>query len=225
VIEREKLAADNPEVLEYNIELANAVLNMGAVLSDTDDADEGVKYFDRALELISKILAVDPRHAHTLDMRFLTHLGKARALTAQRSADAIRAYDRVVEFSPREKNRRMMAERAMAVILVGRVSEGLNSIEALLADKPADPMEWYNHGCAFAAACVVESDKKETHGKRAVELLRKAADLGFRDATHWKLDKDLDPLRGRDDFKKLLAELEAKFPPKKEALPPPRADK
>ena len=35
----------------------------------------------------------------------------------------------------------------------------------------------------------------------------------YQDTAHMKKDTDLDPLRGRADFQKLLAELEAKFPP------------
>ena len=37
----------------------------------------------------------------------------------------------------------------------------------------------------------------------------KAVSKGFDDAEHMKQDDDLKALRGRDDFKKLLAELEA----------------
>jgi hypothetical protein len=48
-----------------------------------------------------------------------------------------------------------------------------------------------------------------------MELLHKAVKAGYRNAVHMKKDTDLDLLRGRDDFKKLLAELEAKSPPKK----------
>ena len=35
-----------------------------------------------------------------------------------------------------------------------------------------------------------------------------------------QLEVGLDPLREREDFKKLVAELEKKFPPKKDAPPP-----
>lgn len=40
-----------------------------------------------------------------------------------------------------------------------------------------------------------------------------------------KKDTDPDPLREREDFKKLVAELEKKFPPPKEVTPPPKAVK
>jgi hypothetical protein len=41
-----------------------------------------------------------------------------------------------------------------------------------------------------------------------MELLQKAGKAGNKDAAHMKKDTDLDPLRGREDFKKLLTELE-----------------
>jgi hypothetical protein len=50
----------------------------------------------------------------------------------------------------------------------------------------------------------------EKHATRAVELLREAIAKGYEDASDLKQNQDLDPLRQRDDFKKLLAELEAK---------------
>jgi hypothetical protein len=43
-----------------------------------------------------------------------------------------------------------------------------------------------------------------------MELLHKAMKAGFKDAAHMRKDTDLDPLRGREDFKKLIAELEKK---------------
>jgi tetratricopeptide (TPR) repeat protein len=44
----------------------------------------------------------------------------------------------------------------------------------------------------------------------AIDWLRKAVAAGYTDAAHVRADKDLDVLRDRKDFKKLLAELEVK---------------
>ena len=40
----------------------------------------------------------------------------------------------------------------------------------------------------------------------------KAVVAGYKDAAHMAKDTDLDPLRMRDDFKKLVADLEKKSP-------------
>ena len=56
----------------------------------------------------------------------------------------------------------------------------------------------------------------------AMVCLQKAVQAGWKDAARVKKDTDLDPLREREDFKKLIAELEKKFPPP-EVAPPPKA--
>jgi len=43
-----------------------------------------------------------------------------------------------------------------------------------------------------------------------MKLLRDAVSKGYKDAAHMKKDTDLDPLRQRDDCRKLIAELEGK---------------
>jgi len=39
-------------------------------------------------------------------------------------------------------------------------------------------------------------------------MLREAVGKGFKNTAHMARDTDLDPIRSRDDFKKLVAELE-----------------
>ena len=51
--------------------------------------------------------------------------------------------------------------------------------------------------------------KKQEYADRAMELLQKAVKAGFKYPAHMKQDKDLDALRDREDFKKLVAELGA----------------
>ena len=67
---------------------------------------------------------------------------------------------------------------------------------------------------------IVEKDDKLAAAKRQAEIafyadqamamLRDALAKGYKDAEHMQTDKDLDPLRSRDDFKTVVAELEAK---------------
>jgi hypothetical protein len=48
------------------------------------------------------------------------------------------------------------------------------------------------------------------YGDAAIKILREAVSKGFKDVAHMKKDTDLDPLRQRADFQKLVAELEGK---------------
>ena len=59
--------------------------------------------------------------------------------------------------------------------------------------------QWYASG--------KDAGKKEEYAKRAVELLQQAVKAGYKNAAHVTKDTDLDPLRGREDFKKLMAEM------------------
>jgi hypothetical protein len=56
-------------------------------------------------------------------------------------------------------------------------------------------------------------ERAKTYADRAIATLRQAVHNGFRDVAHMKKDSDLDPLRSRPVFQRLLAELEATAPP------------
>ena len=61
--------------------------------------------------------------------------------------------------------------------------------------------------------------QREKYAQRAVEMLHRAIAKGFvkdfKDYQAMNGDDDLTALRDRDDFKKLLADLEKRFPPVK----------
>jgi serine/threonine-protein kinase len=86
----------------------------------------------------------------------------------------------------------------------------------LLTDNARGPDDLYAAACGYGL-CVPLADKPETREKyaaRSVELLRQAVAKGYKDAAHIKEDADLDALRQRDDFRKLVADLEATAKPK-----------
>jgi hypothetical protein len=79
----------------------------------------------------------------------------------------------------------------------------------------------YNAACCLAR-CVplaehdghlADAQRKElarSYSDQAMAALRRAFQNGCQDAAHLKTDRDLDALRDRDDFRKLLARLGAK---------------
>ena len=58
----------------------------------------------------------------------------------------------------------------------------------------------------------------KAHADQVMALLRKAVD-GFHDIHEYRTEGALDPLREREDFKKLLTELEQKSAAKPEKKP------
>jgi hypothetical protein len=65
----------------------------------------------------------------------------------------------------------------------------------------------YNIACLHSLMIA----KAEDRGKQAdlaMDWLQQAVAAGYKDVASLKKDTDLDPLREREDFKKLIAELE-----------------
>ncbi len=86
--------------------------------------------------------------------------------------------------------------------------------------------QWYDFVCVYAVASGKIADKKTEYADRAMESLQTAVKAGYKNAAHMKTDTDLDPLRGRDDFRKILTDLEAKAAkPPLEIAPKPREKK
>lgn len=61
-----------------------------------------------------------------------------------------------------------------------------------------------------AGLTAAEREAKRRYADQAMEALSKAVHEGWQDVSWMKKDPDLDALRGRPDFRKLLADLEAK---------------
>lgn len=70
--------------------------------------------------------------------------------------------------------------------------------------------EWDDSACVYAVASGKVADKKQEYAERAMDLLQNAVKTGWRNAAHMAKDTDLDVLRDRADFQKLMAALEAK---------------
>lgn len=63
------------------------------------------------------------------------------------------------------------------------------------------------------------SHRKIDGNAREMESLPTAVAAGYKDFAHIKKDTDLDPLRDREDFQKLIAQLEAKAAAEKKVTP------
>ncbi len=77
-----------------------------------------------------------------------------------------------------------------------------------------DAASLYNAACFRAVTAAVlraaaKPAEADAEAGRAMAWLRQAVAAGYKDAAHLREDGDLDALRGRDDFRKLLAGLEA----------------
>jgi serine/threonine protein kinase/tetratricopeptide (TPR) repeat protein len=116
-----------------------------------------------------------------------------------------------------------MANLASSYVALGRHAEALKLYEETLAlskaklgpEHPRTGMVTYGIACVHALM-IPKSGDSPRQADLAMDWLKRSVAAGYRDVDLMKKDTDLNALRDRDDFKKLLAELEAarKPPPK-----------
>jgi len=78
-----------------------------------------------------------------------------------------------------------------------------------------NPVELYDAACELALCVPIARSeaRKQAFAAEAVEALRAAIAIGWNDAQMTARDRDLAPLRDRDDFRRLIAELfDRRFP-------------
>src|SRR5262249_48807167 len=154
------------------------------------------------------------------------HFGRAIALKELgRPEEAAKDWKRVLELTAGQAAINMRLYRPAPLATLGEHVQAAKEMETLLAEGKVQPANLYVFAyaysrCSAAAAkdARLPSAEREKlgdkYGRRAVELLRQARSRGyFRDPARlarMKENKDLDAVREREDFKQVLAELEAK---------------
>jgi serine/threonine protein kinase/cell fate (sporulation/competence/biofilm development) regulator YmcA (YheA/YmcA/DUF963 family) len=173
----------NPDNLEYCSRLAGSLNDKAVTLEHADRPEEAVTLFHQAIEYQRTVLKKAPL-VH--DYRQSLHNSCKNLTIVQRRlgrpADAAASALEVRNLWPKDPNRlySVACHLALCVPLVGKDKTELTPEEQLEQRKYAD---------------------------QAIEVLRQARAAGF---GNWKLmneDKDLESLRKREDFQKLLAEL------------------
>jgi tetratricopeptide (TPR) repeat protein len=209
------LGDEFPGDIEYLVSRAGAHCNLGMVVRERAGADASLEWLNSGINTLRPIAEAHPNYA--LARLFLRNTLEERAISydrLKRPVDAFRDWDEAVRLSPPAEQTAYRTLRARSRVLGGQVDEGLAEIEELAKAGRPGPDHWHAFARVYAAAAGVASgkltEKKAEYADRAMYLLHKAVQSGFKDAAHMKKDTDLDPLRDREDFKKLLAELEAK---------------
>jgi tetratricopeptide (TPR) repeat protein len=206
----EHLGPDDPDTLQSMNNLANSYDNLGR------HAD-ALKLREETLALRKAKLG--PDHPDTLSS--MDNLAISYAAVG-RHADAFEVFRetlamRKAKLGPdHPETLNSMNNLAGSYDALGRHAEALKLIEETLAmrraklgpDHPDTLLSVYNIACCHSLWIPKASD----HVKQAdfaMEWLRKAVAAGFKNVDLIRQDSDLDALRDREDFKKLVAEVEA----------------
>jgi serine/threonine-protein kinase len=206
---------------QYQLACARAQLStlIGADQPEPDAAAlaERQRYAERAVADLKAFLSaggVASAASLKQDPALQPLAGRAdfQALVAEREALEIAVKEKVDH-----------TRRGRAFVLKGDHAHAVTEMEAALTSKYANRIDYYNAACIYSlASAAARKDatmSAEEQGKfgmqyadRAMELLGQAVKMGFRLRANIDLIKtsaDLNTLRGRDDFKKLTADLEA----------------
>jgi tetratricopeptide (TPR) repeat protein len=215
---QEKLAADFPNVPQHRLRVGASQGNLGNLQITKQQPEQALPWFSKSIETLESVLGQVNANTNARFYLRNAYLGRATTLDdLKRHADAARDWDRVVKLSPPTEQPRFRLSRASSRVRAGQVEEALKETEDLA--KTSDPSILYNAACVFALAAGRPAEagaslSRDVCGKRAVALLQQAIALGFKDAGQMKKDDDLQVLRGRDDFQKLLGALEGAKPKK-----------
>jgi serine/threonine protein kinase len=211
----EKLRTDFPLVQAYQVELGNSYFGFGAFVFGAAAADS-LPWFDKAVRTLEPVHQADP--AHDLAKRQLCNGYRARAMALDRmdrSGDAVKDWNRALELARPDVRLTIRAARATSLVRSGEVARAVAEVAKLQEKDGWTAAELYDMACVYSVVGAKTPDRRQDFADRAMELLGRAVAAGWNDAVLTKEDTDLNPLRQRDDFRQLLADLEKRFPPKK----------
>jgi serine/threonine protein kinase/tetratricopeptide (TPR) repeat protein len=223
---KEQLVADFPNVPVHGLSLGGACCNFGILMQETSQPEAALAWFQKAISRLEAVLVEEPQLVQAREFLCNSHSARAQALDdLDRHAEAARDWERALELDDggdREFLRLHLAESRLRWFREEKDVAGcLAAVAEYESLEPTGAAGLYNAAClrAICAAVIPRDPKKPTADAAQVAMeqadlamawLHRAVAAGFNDAEHITQDSDLDALRGREDFKKLLAELQAK---------------
>jgi serine/threonine protein kinase/tetratricopeptide (TPR) repeat protein len=203
---RQKLAAEFPSVKGYQIDLGGILVNFGNLVRyGQGKPADSLDWFAKAIPILAGVVKSDPGDATARQFLRNGYWGRARALDALgRYEESVKDWHQAVVFSSQAQQGTLRLGRALAQVRLGQVAPAVAEVAALAKYGKATPGAVYNFACVYALASAKDKDKKEEYAKRAVELLQRAVKEGFNNVEQFQKDADLDSLRGREDFQRLI---------------------
>ena len=104
---RETLAADFPAVFDYLVGLGGSYCNFGILVCVGGKPADSLVWLNKAIEILRPIHEAEPRAVTAKQFLRNSHLGRAKAYDALgQHAEAVRNWDKTVELTPKEKQRK-----------------------------------------------------------------------------------------------------------------------
>jgi serine/threonine protein kinase len=229
---RKQLSADFPSRPEFRKDLAESHSNRGVVLYTMGRLQEAERDYEQALSIRKQLATEFPNQPDIqndlagtcVNLALLQQQLRNWAAAKRLLLEGRRHHLTVLKANPSHPTYREFYRNHLMVLAT--VHAGLLEQEdAVRTAETRRDLGWNAPADAYGATCflsrcipiVAQHDKlddkqrKEAarfYGDAAMKLLREAVSKGYSDVVHMKKDTDLDPLREREDFQKLVAELE-----------------
>src|SRR5262249_36434875 len=229
-----QLLADLPSRPEFRQDLATSHNNRGNLLRDAGRLPEAEGDYDLALSLRKQLAAEFPNQPNLRNELAGTYGSLAYLQERRRNWAAAKRlllegrphHLAALKANDRDRSYRQFYRSHLGMLTAAHAAL-LEPEEAVRTAETCRDLGWDAPSDAYYAACslsqcvpiVVKHDKLDAaqrkeaaqfYGDAAMKLLRDAVSKGYKDLTHMTKDADLDPLRQREDFQKLVAELEGK---------------
>ncbi len=180
----EKLAKEHPDVLEYAYDVGRCQIELGKTADDSGRYDIAIARFDKAIAILQDVVDKGYGSART------------HVLLAQ-------------------------IDRTLAQAGRGNHAQATAEAETLVRGEELNSGHFYELACVFSqSSAVAERDVKLSsaerarlkarYADRAMQFLQRAVADGWQNPQALKKDHDMQPLRAREDFRRVLADLEAK---------------
>ncbi len=229
------LVREFPDNRFYSRRLGAAYNNLGMVLAETRRPQECEEVLQLALNIRRQLVTAfpaEPDYQNDLGITlglsgvFLRDLGQTEK-ARQHFEEAIRSHRKALEARPQGPTYRQFlseSSRRLVWVLLFQLeehSEAARVAREVIEIFPESAGE-YRRLAGFLAHCipVAEKDRRlpeeerklvaQRYAEEAVEALREALRRGYANLGDLKAAADLNPLRSREDFQKLLAEAEEK---------------
>ncbi len=206
---KKQLVDQFPNVPDYRNSLGGGYNNYGELLKDAGQLEESLTWFDKAIQTLEALCEKDQRAVKP--KMFLAGSLEGRSQSyhrLKRYDEALKDLDRAIELNSPQLMVLLHSDRARSKAQTDKAAEALaEAIEVTKADSK-DSTVLFNLACTFAITSGKIADKQQEYADRAMELLKSAIAAGYNKADSIAKDPDLDPLRVREDYKKLIAELE-----------------
>jgi tetratricopeptide (TPR) repeat protein len=211
---RERVVREHPDGVEYAEELGGALCNLGNLLRQRNQSEPALAWYSKAIRTLEEVLRRQSGRAQARQFLRNAHTGRAQALDALgRYGLALPDWDQAVALAEEPARTDLRLLRACSLARLGKHDQATAAVEELAGREQASGDLLYNVACVYALSVGFaerEPRLRERYATRAVEVLRRATEKGFRNVALIQQDPDLAAIRGRGDFQKLLTELGGK---------------